>query len=47
MKALDLDNIIEALEAIGTEKESDFEIRVPKELAEKAEVSINRMIEFS
>jgi len=47
MKAITLDNILAALKSIGTDKMESYEVRVPAEIAKKAKVSINRMIEYS
>ena len=47
MKKITLENIKQCLDAIGTEAQKEFEVRVPAEIAQEAQLSIDRMIEYS
>ncbi|WP_371805048.1 quinolinate synthase NadA [Candidatus Lokiarchaeum ossiferum] len=47
MKKITLEKILLVLESIGTPQESQFEVRVPAEIAEKAVKSIDTMMRYS
>ncbi|TPE44075.1 quinolinate synthase NadA [Pontibacter mangrovi] len=47
MKRITIQNTLEALRAIGTEKESLFQIRLEKEIMKRALAPIERMLAFS
>ena len=47
MKKITLENMVAAMESIGTSAEKEFEVRVPASIASKAVISIDKMMELS
>ncbi|MHA1719206.1 MAG: quinolinate synthase NadA [Promethearchaeota archaeon] len=47
MKKITLEKVLNVLKSIGTSEEVQYEVKVPPHIAEKALISINKMIEIS